>query len=89
MHEVIYEAATPSGPLFDVLLIAFILLSVAVVMLESVKGINESIGPILHILEWVFTLAFTIEYILRIVCIKKKAIYDLIITKRQIFMSLV
>ena len=70
LHEVIYEADTPAGKLFDVSLIIFILLSVAVVMLESVKGINDQIGTALYISEWTFTVFFTIEYILRVVCIK-------------------
>ena len=75
LHEIIYEADTPAGKIFDLLLIVFILLSVAVVMLESVKDIEDQIGPALHVLEWIFTIVFTIEYVLRIVCIKKKTGY--------------
>ena len=72
IHEIIYEADTPAGKLFDILLIVFIVLSVVAVMLESVSEIEESIGPFLHVCEWIFTIAFTIEYILRIISIKKK-----------------
>jgi voltage-gated potassium channel len=77
LHEVIYEADTPAGKFFDVSLIVFILLSVGVVMLDSVRSISESIGPTLHFLEWFFTIAFSIEYILRLICIKKKLGYFL------------
>ncbi len=77
LHEVIYEADTPAGKLFDVLLIIFILLSVAVVMLVSVESINKKIGTLLYVSEWFFTIIFTIEYILRVICIKKKTGYVL------------
>ena len=77
LHEVIYEADTSAGKLFDVLLIIFIILSVFVVMLDSVQGITQSIGPALHFFEWFFTVAFSIEYIFRVLCIKKKSGYML------------
>ncbi len=67
--EVIFEADTPAGKWFDVALILCIVASVAVVMLDSVEGVHESYGGLLNVLEWFFTILFTIEYILRLVCV--------------------
>ncbi len=67
--EVIFEADTPAGKWFDVALILCIIASVAVVMLDSVEGVHESYGGLLNVLEWFFTILFTIEYILRLVCV--------------------
>ncbi|MFY0631652.1 MAG: ion transporter [Flavobacteriaceae bacterium] len=71
LHEVIYEADTPAGKLFDVILLIAILASILFVMLESVQSINDEYGGLLDIAEWVITILFSIEYILRIVAIKK------------------
>ena len=71
IHEIIFEADTFLGKLFDVILLVAIVLSVLVVMLESVREINQNYGELLHTLEWVFTILFTIEYITRIIVIKK------------------
>ena len=70
MHEVIFEADTPSGKAFDVLLLAAILLSVLVVMLESVVGIRRDHGGLLQSAEWLFTGLFTVEYGLRLLCVR-------------------
>ncbi len=75
LHEVIYEADTPSGKLFDVVLLIAILASILFVMLESVSSINEKYGAWLNIAEWVITILFSIEYILRIVAVKKPLKY--------------
>ena len=71
LHEVIYEADTPSGKLFDVLLLIFIILSIVLVMLESVVSIDREYHRLLYIGEWVVTVLFTIEYLLRIISVKK------------------
>lgn len=71
LHEIIYEADTKAGKLFDVVLLIAILASILFVMLESVQSINEKYGDLLNIAEWVITILFSIEYILRIVSIKK------------------
>ncbi|MBF8149699.1 ion transporter [Winogradskyella sp. F6397] len=71
LHEVIYEADTPSGKLFDILLLIFILLSIILVMLESVVSIDEKYHQLLYVGEWVVTILFSIEYILRIISVKK------------------
>jgi voltage-gated potassium channel len=71
LHEVIYEADTPMGKWFDLLLLIVILLSVLLVMLESVSEIDTKFHEILWVMEWSITLLFTMEYIARLICIKK------------------
>ena len=77
LHEVIFEADTFSGKLFDVLLIVSIIVSVALVMLDSVAEINASYGKILYAGEWFFTLLFTVEYFLRLFSIGRPHSYAL------------
>ena len=71
LHEVIYEADTPLGKFFDITLVILIIISVVLVMLESVKEVDQNYHGILLTLEWVVTIFFTIEYIARIISIKK------------------
>ncbi|WP_204356503.1 ion transporter [Arcticibacterium luteifluviistationis] len=71
MHEIIYEADTKEGKLFDVALLWLILASVVLVMLGSVKTLDSKYHAVFNITEWAITILFTIEYICRIVCIKK------------------
>ena len=71
LHEIIYEADTPLGKWFDILLFILIIISVLLVMLESVKWIDATYHETLFVLEWVITIFFTIEYIARIITIKK------------------
>ena len=66
LHEIIFEADTPAGKLFDIAIIIAILISVGAVMLNSVKTINAQYGNSLLLIEWFFTILFTIEYILRL-----------------------
>ena len=66
IFEIIFEADTPAGKTFDILLIIAIIASVVVVMLESVNSVNERLGLLFRILEWVFTVFFTVEYLLRL-----------------------
>ncbi len=75
LHEIIYEADTPAGKLFDILLLLFILASVLFVMLESVKGLPEPWYDFFYTAEWVITQLFTVEYLLRLVAIKKPRHY--------------
>ena len=75
LYDIIFEADTPAGKLFDVVLLIVILLSVALVMLESVPGIRTNYQGILRTLEWVITGIFTVEYILRVAIIKKPVSY--------------
>jgi len=71
LHEIIYEADTRGGKLFDVILLIAILTSILFVMLESVQSIDEKYGPFLDVAEWVITILFSLEYVLRIVTVKK------------------
>ena len=71
LHEIIYEADTRGGKLFDVILLIAILASILFVMLESVQSIDEKYGPFLDVAEWVITILFSLEYVLRIVTVKK------------------
>lgn len=75
LHEVIFEADTRAGKLFDVVLLILILGSVAIVMMESVDSIKEEHGQILNLIEWVLTILFSIEYGIRIIAIKKPLKY--------------
>jgi voltage-gated potassium channel len=66
IHEIIFEADTPLGKTFDVLLLLSIIASVIVIMLESVASIKSEYGNLLFIAEWTFTILFSIEYLLRL-----------------------
>jgi voltage-gated potassium channel len=69
LYRVIFEADTPAGKFFDVTLIAVILLSVVAVMFDSVAAVREPYGDFLYGLEWFFTILFTVEYTLRLLCV--------------------
>ncbi len=75
LHEIIYGTHTPQGKFFDIVLLVLILYSVVIVMLESVPRFDDEYHDFLNISEWIVTLLFTIEYILRIICIKKPKQY--------------
>ena len=75
LHEIIYEADTPAGKLFDVILLIVILASIVLVMLESVKSIDIKYHKFLNVSEWVITILFTLEYIARIITVKKPLKY--------------
>ncbi len=75
LHEIIFEADTPAGRNFDVALILAIVLSVLAVVLESVPSIRKFWGYELYLLEWIFTIVFTIEYVLRLICIGRPLRY--------------
>ncbi len=75
IYIVIYGVNTPAGKLFDLALLFFILLSVIVIMLETVPGFGSRFHNELIILEWIFTILFTLEYFLRIFCTNKPLKY--------------
>lgn len=68
IYIIIFESDTPAGKLFDVALILFILLSILIVIAESIQGVSEVAGPFLRIAEYLFTFFFTAEYVLRLYC---------------------
>ncbi len=77
VHEIIYEADTPLGKWFDIILIILIFVSVIIIMLESVESIDAVHHDLLFTLEWIITIFFTLEYIARIISIKKPLKYAL------------
>lgn len=77
LHEVIFEAETKAGRAFDIALIGLILLSVLAVMLESSRGVRARYGSELYAAEWAFTLLFTVEYLLRLLSVRRPLRYAL------------
>ncbi|QFZ82573.1 ion transporter [Variovorax paradoxus] len=77
LFTVIFEADTPAGLWFDLALIAVIVTSVLVVILDSVQSIRDQWRPLFNALEWVFTILFTLEYIARLCCVNKPLRYAL------------
>ena len=75
IFRIIYFSDTPSGKIFDLLLLLMIILSTFIVMMESVQKVDEHYHSLLVSLEWLITIAFTIEYILRISVVKNKKDY--------------
>lgn len=75
IHEIIFEAETPAGKGFDIILLWLIGISVVVVMLESVPRVAAEYQRLFTIVEWVVTILFTIEYILRIYSVYRPFAY--------------
>ena len=67
LYKIIYHSDTPAGKLFDLILLVLIIVSILLVMLESVDSYAQNYGTLLNIAEWVITILFSIEYILRII----------------------
>jgi voltage-gated potassium channel len=70
MYNIIFEADTPAGRTFDIALVIAILLSILVVVLDSVPSINASHPDTTNALEWGITLLFTAEYVARLSCVR-------------------
>ena len=77
LYRVIFEHDTRGGRAFDVALLAAIALSVAAVMLESVAEVRRRHGAALVAAEWAFTVLFTVEYVLRLLCVRRPLRYAL------------
>lgn len=75
VHEIVFEADTAAGKLFDVFLITAIVISVTVVMLDSVTSIHDRYGQELLVLEWAFTILFTVEYVVRLISVQNARRY--------------
>ena len=75
VFEVIFGVDTRAGRAFDLVLLWFIVASVVAVALESVASIRAEWGEALRVLEWAFTIAFSIEYLLRLLCVQSPARY--------------
>jgi voltage-gated potassium channel len=75
LHQVVFENDTPAGRVFDLILIALVLLSVAIVSLETVSGLRPGVYRVLRAAEWVLTGLFTIEYVLRLIAVRRPLAY--------------
>ncbi|WNG18269.1 ion transporter [Cystobacter fuscus] len=75
LHTIIFESDTPAGRAFDVALLWAIVLSVLAVMLESVESIRVQHGQTIRVLEWCFTVLFTLEYVLRLLSVNRPLLY--------------
>lgn len=75
LYIVIFESDTPAGRAFDLALIGFILASIVVVALDSVAAYSARWGAVFDVLEWCFTVAFTLEYLLRLICVQRPLRY--------------
>lgn len=75
LHKVIFESNTPGGKAFDIALLACILLSILVVMLDSSPALHLRYGRFFFVIEWWFTALFTLEYILRLIAVRRPLRY--------------
>jgi voltage-gated potassium channel len=75
IYRVIFGTDTPAGQRFDIALIYLILLSVLAIILSSMEAVNSQYGIWLFRLEWLFTILFSVEYLMRIYCSPKPAHY--------------
>lgn len=75
LHDVIFDAKTLEGRVFDIVLLILIVLSVLAVMLETVEEIDSKYHKLIDSVEWVLTIFFTVEYILRLYSVRKPIHY--------------
>ncbi len=75
LYEIIFEADTKAGKIFDIILLISILVSVVVVILDSVKAIHANFSELFYLLEWFLTVLFSTEYILRLYTVNKPLRY--------------
>ncbi len=75
LHEIVFEAETPAGRAFDLVLLVAIVASVVVVLYESVPSVRERFFRELYVLEWFFTGLFTVEYALRLYAVQRPLRY--------------
>lgn len=75
LYTIIFEADTRAGRLFDIVLLGFIVASVAVVIADSIASVHERFKTLFTVMEWVFTAAFTAEYVARLLCVRRPLRY--------------
>ncbi|ASK32462.1 ion transporter [Chryseobacterium sp. T16E-39] len=75
LYRVIYRADTKLGKLFDIILLALILVSTLIIMMESVPQLDRRFHLTFIILEWIISLFFSVEYVTRIIVVKNKKNY--------------
>ncbi|WP_370634327.1 ion transporter [Pedobacter sp. Leaf132] len=81
IYIIILRSDTRAGKLFDVVLLVLILLSILSVFLESVSAVRERYYQLIHILERIFTILLTLEYLLRIYASHKPLRYISVFTE--------
>ncbi len=69
LHTVVFESNTRAGKLFDIVVLSLILVSIFIVMLDSVTWMHHKYGDLFYTLEWIFSILFTIEYVLRLLSV--------------------
>ncbi|MCC5910801.1 MAG: ion transporter [Clostridiaceae bacterium] len=77
LYRIIFETDTPTGKIFDIMLVIIILCNSILIIAESVDSIRQTYETLIMVLGWFFLIVFTIEYILRIFIVKRKAAYIL------------
>lgn len=77
LYEVVFESDTTPGRIFDLALLWSIVISVSVVLLDSIESIRVEYGELLYSVEWFFTILFSIEYVLRLISVKRPVKYAL------------
>ncbi len=75
LHQIVFESDTPEGRAFDFALIAAILASVVAVSLDTTPGLSPGVYRGLRAVEWVLTVLFTIEYVLRLIAVRRPFAY--------------
>ena len=75
LYEIIFEADTPAGRIFDIILLCCIVASVGIITIESIQPLQQRYGSLLRSIEWVFTIIFTIEYLARLWTVSNKTKY--------------
>ena len=77
LYEIIFEADTRAGRVFDIVLLTAIIVSVVAIMLESISAVQQRFGPHLRAIEWFFTIVFTLEYFARLWAVPNRRKYAL------------
>ncbi|GHE33983.1 ion transporter [Sphingobacterium griseoflavum] len=75
LYRIIFRSDTPLGKYFDIALLVLIVVSIVSVFMESISEIRARYMPYIQVLEWGLTICFTIEYALRIYCVRKPMRY--------------
>ena len=75
LHETLYEADTPKGKIFNIVLFIVIIASIIFVMLESIGSVDAKYHDFLNTAEWIITILFSLEYIARVITVKKPLKY--------------
>src|SRR5918993_734349 len=75
LYEIVFESDTPEGKTYDIALLICIIASVIVVALESISTLSIQFDRGLYIVEWFFTIIFTIDYVARLWIVKRKRKY--------------